>query len=102
MLSHVVGLTPMQRLEVENSNLTPSRPKWITSDKWLQCQHLEASFPRLRLLCRSIITNHTQWDTFAAADDPYEYLGKPYVRPDGDPETTGKVSEKSQISVIKV
>ena len=90
LCSRPTGLTPIQTLEVESNPITVSTPKWVTSSKWRQCQHLEESFPPFDLLCRSVVTNHTQWDLFVTADNPFAYIGKPYTWPKDDPETTGK------------
>ena len=72
------GMSPIQRLEHESKGTSPSRPRWINSTMWRQCQHLESLFPVYDLLCRSINNNHDQWQAFESNEDPYTAMKSPY------------------------
>ena len=74
----VLGLSPMQRLEVESKGLIVKRPKFVSDSMWRQCQHLEATFEPFEVLCRSILNNPTQWHFFLKAEDPYSIMSSPF------------------------
>ena len=60
-----------------------TRPKWISDTMWQQCQHLEATLPLFEKLCRSIITNQTQWTTFNQSENTYKLTAVQFTNPKG-------------------
>ncbi|KAK3092231.1 hypothetical protein FSP39_000084 [Pinctada imbricata] len=78
------GLTPMERLEMESKSgdleakKTKTPPKWISNAMWRQCQHLDATMPAYARLCRSIMTNKAQWETFRHSEDIYKVMSEPF------------------------
>lgn len=76
----------MERLEAQNSGdkaKQKSPPKWISEAMWQQCQHLEATLPDMEKLCRSIMSNSTQWNTFYKLENTYNLMTEPFKNPKG-------------------
>ncbi|WAR20147.1 DYH6-like protein, partial [Mya arenaria] len=79
------GLSPMERLESEAQSGDPSSkkhkrpPRWVSESMWLQCQYLDAHMPAFDKLCRSVMSNQSQWHTFESADSPYDLMSRPFI-----------------------
>lgn len=75
----------MEQLEAEASTGNPSNhkskkpPVWVSDNSWRQCQYLDAMLPQFSGLCRSLITNPRQWDTFRASDDCFVLMDFPFT-----------------------
>ena len=79
----------MERLESKaqsadkNSVKHKMPPKWISEAMWQQCQHLEATLPQMDKLCRSIMSNSSQWTTFYKSENTYKLMTAPFTNPKG-------------------
>ncbi|XP_019625905.1 PREDICTED: LOW QUALITY PROTEIN: dynein heavy chain 6, axonemal-like [Branchiostoma belcheri] len=99
------GLTPMQRLEMQagigsdpsSPSLTPSSsrrssvsgstpfigkstmPKWLTAEKWRQCQYICSTMEDFSQLCHSLVSNPEQWQLLLRMDDPYHAMATRYI-----------------------
>ncbi|XP_064622088.1 dynein axonemal heavy chain 6-like isoform X2 [Lineus longissimus] len=85
------GMSPLQRLEYMGKTEKIPRPQWVTEDMWRQCQHLEATLEPFGLLCRSVLNNHIQWESFHSAEDPYHLMETKY-------ESAGEVTRDTPSS----
>ncbi|CAG2255484.1 DNAH [Mytilus edulis] len=95
------GLTAMERLEAQNSGdkaKQKSPPKWISEAMWQQCQHLEATLPDMEKLCRSIMSNSTQWNTFYKLENTYNLMTEPFKNPKGEVTEHGIVFPWEQLT----
>ena len=82
-------MTPMQRLEVENTGVGVARPDWLSEGMWRQCQHAEATLPAFSSLCVSLLNNTPQWAEFERNEDVYHLLSRPWI--DDNPGTADTV-----------
>ncbi|KAK3576323.1 hypothetical protein CHS0354_039732 [Potamilus streckersoni] len=79
------GLSPMERLESQAQMGDPTSSKhkgpsqWVLDPIWRQCQFLEENLDPFGNLCRSMVSNHTQWDYFHVCDNPYAVMEKPFT-----------------------
>ncbi|VDI17489.1 dynein heavy chain, axonemal [Mytilus galloprovincialis] len=95
------GLTAMERLEAQNSGdkaKQKSPPKWISEAMWQQCQHLEATLTDMEKLCRSIMSNSTQWNTFYKLENTYNLMTEPFKNPKGEVTEHGIVFPWEQLT----
>ncbi|CAC5424056.1 DNAH [Mytilus coruscus] len=94
------GLTAMERLEAQNGGKSKQKspPKWISEAMWQQCQHLEATLPEMDKLCRSIMSNSTQWNTFYKLENTYKLMTEPFTNPKGEVTEHGIVFPWEQLN----
>ncbi|XP_052105827.1 dynein axonemal heavy chain 6-like isoform X2 [Mytilus californianus] len=94
------GLTAMERLEAQNGDKSKQKspPKWISEAMWQQCQHLEATLPEMDKLCRSIMSNSTQWNTFYKLENTYKLMTEPFTNPKGEVTEHGIVFPWEQLN----
>ena len=82
-INPVVGLSPLQRLEVQNKGTAVSRPSSVNDSKWRQCQHLEHTIPNFDHVCRSIMNNKSQWKMFYETPAPFDLMASKFHLQDG-------------------
>lgn len=85
----MAGLSPMERLESQAQSGNPDspahkqRPRWVTEGMWGQCQHLDAHLPAYDKICRSLMSQPSQWKQFEYAESPYDLMSRPFEAKEG-------------------
>eukprot|EP00058_Branchiostoma_floridae_P021107 XP_002606597.1 hypothetical protein BRAFLDRAFT_120109 [Branchiostoma floridae] len=80
--SSVSGTTPFigtYLLRLTHFSGKSTMPKWLTAEKWRQCQYVCSTMEEFSQLCHSLVSSPEQWQLLLRMDDPFHAMATRYV-----------------------
>ncbi|XP_003791058.1 dynein heavy chain 14, axonemal [Otolemur garnettii] len=71
--------------------------QWVSSTRWKQCQYVSRQLEPFSLLCKSLLSNVLQWNTFKNSENVYFLVSTPFSPEKISPNESTKPSEKSEL-----
>uniref|UniRef100_H0XMF9 Dynein axonemal heavy chain 14 n=1 Tax=Otolemur garnettii TaxID=30611 RepID=H0XMF9_OTOGA len=74
--------------------------QWVSSTRWKQCQYVSRQLEPFSLLCKSLLSNVLQWNTFKNSENVYFLVSTPFSPEKISPNESTKPSEKKHRPAI--
>ncbi|XP_011804361.1 PREDICTED: dynein heavy chain 14, axonemal-like, partial [Colobus angolensis palliatus] len=71
--------------------------QWLSDSRWRQCQYVSAHLEPFSLLCKSLLSNVSQWDTFKNSKAVYSLISTPFSSENASLEENTKPPEKTEL-----
>ncbi|XP_069340704.1 dynein axonemal heavy chain 14 isoform X1 [Eulemur rufifrons] len=71
--------------------------QWLSDSRWMQCQHVSSQLKPFALLCKSILSNTSQWDAFKNSKNVYSLISTPFCSEHASLEESTKSPEQTEL-----
>uniref|UniRef100_A0A2I3S252 Dynein axonemal heavy chain 14 n=1 Tax=Pan troglodytes TaxID=9598 RepID=A0A2I3S252_PANTR len=68
--------------------------QWLSDSRWRQCQYVSTHLEPFSLLCKSLLSNVSQWDTFKNSKAVYSLISTPFSSENASLEENTKPPEE--------
>eukprot|EP00074_Homo_sapiens_P031231 NP_001364.1 dynein heavy chain 14, axonemal isoform 1 [Homo sapiens] len=71
--------------------------QWLSDSRWRQCQYVSTHLEPFSLLCKSLLSNVSQWDTFKNSKAVYSLISTPFSSENASLEENTKPPEETEL-----
>uniref|UniRef100_A0A2R9AUA6 Dynein axonemal heavy chain 14 n=1 Tax=Pan paniscus TaxID=9597 RepID=A0A2R9AUA6_PANPA len=71
--------------------------QWLSDSRWRQCQYVSTHLEPFSLLCKSLLSNVSQWDTFKNSKAVYSLISTPFSSENASLEESTKPPEETEV-----
>ncbi|PNJ39368.1 DNAH14 isoform 1 [Pongo abelii] len=71
--------------------------QWLSDSRWRQCQYVSTHLEPFSLLCKSLLSNVPQWDTFKNSKAVYSLISTPFSSENASLEENTKPPEETEL-----
>uniref|UniRef100_A0A8D0P0E0 Dynein axonemal heavy chain 14 n=1 Tax=Sus scrofa TaxID=9823 RepID=A0A8D0P0E0_PIG len=79
MLVNVKGVMPQPKLNSMYEICRNQHLQWVSDSRWKQCQYISSELEPFSLLCKSLLSNASQWDAFKNSKAVYLLMSTPFA-----------------------
>uniref|UniRef100_A0A8D1JAP8 Dynein heavy chain 14, axonemal n=1 Tax=Sus scrofa TaxID=9823 RepID=A0A8D1JAP8_PIG len=105
MLVNVKGVMPQPKLNSMYEICRNQHLQWVSDSRWKQCQYISSELEPFSLLCKSLLSNASQWDAFKNSKAVYLLMSTPFASAnasleenDNSPEISKKAFKISHLA----
>ncbi|XP_066216240.1 dynein axonemal heavy chain 14 [Saccopteryx leptura] len=71
--------------------------QWVSNSRWKQCQYVSSQLEPFSLLCKSLLTNASQWDTKKNSTAPYHLMSTAFPSENVSLEETELLNDNEEL-----
>uniref|UniRef100_A0A8C5W1I2 Dynein axonemal heavy chain 14 n=1 Tax=Microcebus murinus TaxID=30608 RepID=A0A8C5W1I2_MICMU len=71
--------------------------QWLSDSRWRQCQYVSSHLKPFALLCKSLLSNISQWDAFKNSKNVYFLISTPFCSEHASSEESTKPPEQTEL-----
>ncbi|XP_051041734.1 dynein axonemal heavy chain 14 [Phodopus roborovskii] len=71
--------------------------QWVPDLRWKQCQYISSQMGPFSLLCKSLLSNKCQWDTFRDTKALYSLMSRPFSAEGALPQEIPRTPEEAEL-----
>ncbi|EQB78556.1 hypothetical protein CB1_001073039, partial [Camelus ferus] len=86
MLLNIKGVMPQPKLNSLYEIYRNGHLQWVSDSRWKQCQYLSSKLEPFSLLCKSLLSNESQWNAFKNSKAVYFLMSTPFTSEDASLE----------------
>ncbi|XP_030893747.1 dynein heavy chain 14, axonemal, partial [Leptonychotes weddellii] len=78
MLINIKGIMPQVKLNSMYETCGGGHLQWVSESQWRQCRYVSSELKPFSLLCKSLLYNVPQWETFKTSQAAYCLMSVPF------------------------
>lgn len=98
MLLNIKGVMPQPKLNSLYEIYRNGHLQWVSDSRWKQCQYLSSKLEPFSLLCKSLLSNESQWNAFKNSKAVYFLMSTPFTSEDASLEESKTSPEENKNS----
>uniref|UniRef100_A0A8D1P3N7 Dynein axonemal heavy chain 14 n=1 Tax=Sus scrofa TaxID=9823 RepID=A0A8D1P3N7_PIG len=102
MLVNVKGVMPQPKLNSMYEICRNQHLQWVSDSRWKQCQYISSELEPFSLLCKSLLSNASQWDAFKNSKAVYLLMSTPFASANASLEENDNSPEIKKNPFIKI
>nr|XP_023488506.1 dynein heavy chain 14, axonemal isoform X2 [Equus caballus] len=98
MLINTKGVVPQPRLNNIYEIYRNRHLQWLSDSRWKECQYVSSELEPFSLLCKSLLSNVSQWNAFNNSEDVYFLMSIAFSSENASLEEAELLNENEEIS----
>nr|XP_031294136.1 dynein heavy chain 14, axonemal [Camelus dromedarius] len=95
MVLNIKGVMPQPKLNSLYEIYRNGHLQWVSDSRWKQCQYLSSKLEPFSLLCKSLLSNESQWNAFKNSKAVYFLMSTPFTSEDASLEESKTSPEET-------
>ncbi|XP_004439654.1 PREDICTED: dynein heavy chain 14, axonemal [Ceratotherium simum simum] len=97
ILINIKGIMPQPRLSGIYEICRNRHLQWLSDSRWKECQYVSGELAPFSLLCKSLLSNVSQWNAFNNSKDVYFLMSIPFSSENTSLEKSKKSPEETAL-----
>ncbi|KAF6274521.1 dynein axonemal heavy chain 14 [Rhinolophus ferrumequinum] len=94
---NIPGVMPPPRLDSLYEMCRNRHLQWLSDSMWKQCQYVNSQLEPFSLLCKSLLSNTSQWNAFKNSKAAYFLMSIPFSSENASSEDSEKSPEETEL-----
>ncbi|XP_062938980.1 dynein axonemal heavy chain 14 [Cynocephalus volans] len=97
ILTNIKSVLPHPRLNSIFEICKSQHLQWLSNSRWKQCQYVSSQLEPFSLLCKSLLSNASQWDAFKSSKAVYSLISTAFCSENVSLEESMKSPEETEL-----